>query len=132
MEAVSPIVWHGHVILLSWFFNTKMDVVTKVLDDRSNYYHLSTTATRTRGGRRYEMIRNGPVEPPLGVPVIVIVEATRYIIRHEAGGELAISPTQPDNFWAFLRSWGGEWMWELIEEESQDLTWLVDALRMHC
>ena len=59
----------------------------------------------------------------------VTVETTRYIIRHEPGGELAISPTQPDDFWTFLRSWGGELMWETTEDESQDLTWLVDALR---
>ena len=115
-------IWH-------WFYDATTDVVTQVLDDRSNYYHLSATATRTRGGQRYERIQTGPVGPPAGVPVSVTVETTRYIIRHEVGGELATSPTQPDNFWAFLRSWGGEWMWNSIEDENQDLTWLVDALR---
>jgi hypothetical protein len=31
--------------------------------------------------------------------------------------KLNIGPSlEPNNFWDFLRTWGGEWMWEGIED----------------
>ena len=35
------------------------------------------------------------------------------------GPPLSRGPQQPSNFWEFLRSWGGEWMWDGIKD-SQD------------
>jgi hypothetical protein len=40
---------------------------------------------------------------------------------------LARGPQQPSNFWEFLRSWGGEWMWDRVEDSQatkHDLSWL--------
>ena len=31
-------------------------------------------------------------------------------------------------FWEYLRSLGGKWMWDGVEDEGQDLQWLVDGL----
>ena len=63
------------------------------------------------------------------MPVSVTIETEQYILRHDTGDALAVAPSQPDDFWTFLRSWGGEWMWESVEDENQDLTWLVEALK---
>ncbi len=47
------------------------------------------------------------------------------------GPTLARGPQQPNNFWDFLRTWGGEWMWEGVEDgqaTKHDLSWLVQGM----
>ena len=39
---------------------------------------------------------------------------------------------QPADFWEFLASWGGEWMWEGIDDKQttkHDLTYLVEGMQ---
>jgi hypothetical protein len=40
--------------------------------------------------------------------------------------------SSPTDFWSFLESWGGTWMWEGIDEAQptkRDLTWLVEGMK---
>lgn len=40
-------------------------------------------------------------------------------------------PTQPEDFWAYLKSMGGEWMWEDIDMSqwtAEDLTWILEGI----
>ena len=65
----------------------------------------------------------------MGQPVsIAFVDSTsvRYL---GFGPSLESGPSQPSDFWDYLRSLGGEWMWDGVEEEGQDLQWLVDGLK---
>ncbi len=69
----------------------------------------------------------------LGAPTSVTTtfsEAT--VTKHNEGPVLAKGPKQPADFWEFLASWGGEWMWEGIDDSQatkQDLTWLVEGMK---
>ncbi len=38
-------------------------------------------------------------------------------------------PSTPKRLWDYLRYHGVEWMWDGVEEEDQDLAWLVDGVR---
>ena len=67
-------------------------------------------------------------ESPLGPPVLVERQSDGTIARKECGPSFVICTLQPEDFWEFLRSWGGEWIWENVEDECQDLRWLADAL----
>ena len=44
------------------------------------------------------------------------------------GPKLKVGPTKSDNFFAFLKTWKGAWMWNNIVNEGVDLCWVVDAL----
>jgi hypothetical protein len=51
-----------------------------------------------------------------------------HINQLNIGPTLARGPQQLSNFWNFLRTWGGEWMWEGIEDgqaTKHGLSWLV-------
>ena len=45
------------------------------------------------------------------------------------GPPLATGPSKPSDFWAFLRSWGGEWMWDSITGDKDDLGWIVQGMK---
>ena len=45
------------------------------------------------------------------------------------GPPLATGPSQPADLWTYLRTLGGEWMWDGIVDEQQDLQWLIDGVQ---
>ena len=65
---------------------------------------------------------------PLGLPVSIERRPDGTIAQKECGLSFAVGPLQSGEFWEFLRSWGGKWMWENVVDEGQDLRWLADAL----
>jgi hypothetical protein len=67
----------------------------------------------------------------MGHPVSVQGLDKTHIINLNIGPTLARGPQQPNNFWDFLRTWGGEWMWEGIEygqAKKHNLSWLVQGM----
>ena len=55
-----------------------------------------------------------------------------HVYKLNVGPHLARGPQQPSNFWEYLRNWGGEWMWEGIEDgqaTKSDLSWLVQGMK---
>ncbi len=54
------------------------------------------------------------------------------INRLNEGAPLAKGPLLPTDFWDFLNTWGGMWMWEGINENQptkHKLTWLVEGMK---
>ena len=50
----------------------------------------------------------------------------------EVGPAFAVRPSMPDDFWHFLKSHGGDWMWDKFygtPSSRRDLSWLVAAVR---
>ena len=66
---------------------------------------------------------------PVGVPATVSFVDANTIKFLGHGPPFTTGPSQPTDFWAYLRSLGGEWMWDGIVDEQQDLQWLVDAVK---
>ena len=113
-----------------WFYDGANDIVEEVTAEGGvAYYHAASARSRTRQGQLYTRIRSDPAGHPSGVPVTAERVEDTTIRCREVGPSLASSPSQPDDFWAFLCSWGGDWMWEHIEDEGQDIQWMVDALK---
>jgi hypothetical protein len=55
-----------------------------------------------------------------------------HVYKLNIGPTLARDPQQSSNFWEYLRTWGGEWMWEGIEEgqvTKSKLSWLVQGMK---
>jgi hypothetical protein len=44
------------------------------------------------------------------------------VTKLNEGPELATSLNQPADFWEFLYSWGGEWMWEGLDGDKTEMT----------
>lgn len=72
-------------------------------------------------------LRRATAALPMGRPLSVTVLSEREIICHEFGPKLANWSAEQHNFWMLLRSWGSDWMWDSMEDEEQDLTWVADA-----
>jgi hypothetical protein len=68
----------------------------------------------------------------MGQPVLVQGSDKTHINKLNIGSTLERGPQQPSNFWDFLRTCGGEWMWEEIEDgqaTKHDLSWLVQGMK---
>jgi hypothetical protein len=55
-----------------------------------------------------------------------------HVYKLNIGPTLTRGPQQPSNFWEYLRTWGGEWMWEGIEDDQatkSNLSWLVQGMK---
>lgn len=50
-----------------------------------------------------------------GQPILVILRPDGTVRPRDAGPSLAEGPTRSDDFWVFLESWGGTWMWDGID-----------------
>ena len=53
------------------------------------------------------------------------------MIKLHEGVPLAKGPLLPTDFWEFLDTWGGTWMWESIDDSQQskhNLSWLVEGM----
>ena len=95
-------------------------------EGRVHYYHRAN-ASSTRQGLQYVFVRSDH-GVATGLPLSVKVISEECIIRQSVGPPLASEPDLPNNFWLYLKSLGGEWMWEDINKhERKDIKWLVDA-----
>ncbi len=68
----------------------------------------------------------------MGRPVSVQGLDDKSVNIMNMGPPLSRGPQQPSDFWEFLRSWGGEWMWDGIEDSQdtkQDLSWLIEGMK---
>ncbi len=112
-----------------WFYNPASDVVEHKEGSTITIYELSQARRRTRSGQVYCAGEERTNAVPSGLPVTVERNPDGSITRKEVGPALAIRPTQPTDFWYFLRTWGGHWMWEEVVGDKEDLSWLVEAMR---
>ena len=96
-----------------WYTTPTTDLY-RIEDVVVHCYLPSQGAHRTRSIMAYtqtwkEKIREDHV---MGTPVSVRGLNDMHVNKMSTGPPLASGPQQPSDFWEFLRSWGGEWMWE--------------------
>jgi hypothetical protein len=53
----------------------------------------------------------------LGLPTSILRLSNLQVIKLNKGPALAGVPEKIMNFWDFLYSWGGTWMWEGIDND---------------
>ena len=113
----------------TWYYDVEHGIVEHKNGNVVEYYHLLQGRTRTRGEQLYVRTRTEKDKSPEGVPATVsFIDAnTINLLGH--GPPLTTGPSQPADFWEYLRLLGGEWMWDGIVNEKQDLQWLVKAVK---
>ena len=85
-----------------------------------------------RSGLRACLDRATPYRPCYGLAVSVQESTSIYVYKLNSGTTLAKGPQQPSILGGYLRTWGGEWMWDKIEDgqaTKSDLTWLVQGMK---
>ncbi len=65
---------------------------------------------------------------PSGAPCSVTIFDDKNVSLSSVGSKHAVSPAMPSDFWHYLLTWGGKWMWTNIVNEGPDLQWLYDAV----
>ena len=108
----------------TWFYDVENEVIDHVTSEGVEYYHLSASRTRTRGERIFARLRLEPGAVAMRVPVLVSPIDSTLVRYLGFGPPLVSGPSQPSDFWEYLRSLGGNWMWDGVEDEGQDLQWL--------
>jgi len=66
-----------------------------------------------------------------GLPILVTGFSVQQVIILSIGPALATETDARTGFWEFLHSWGGTWMWEVIEpgkDTLADVSWIVNGL----
>jgi hypothetical protein len=68
----------------------------------------------------------------LGRPTSVRVILLTRVSKLQEGPSLVNPPNKHTNFWDFIHSLGGSWMWEDInftQETTQDLQWIAKGMK---
>ena len=98
------------------------------------HYKLAAGLRFTRSTQTYHMSHKEPLISTMdhGLPISVTGLEIRQVVKLSTGPALATAADAHRGFWDFLHSWGGIWMWEVLEygkDTPVDLQWLVDSLR---
>ncbi len=62
------------------------------------------------------------------VPAHILPSPVGTILRRNIGPPLATITEEEKTFWEYLRSLGGDWMWENIHEGGIDVEWIKEAI----
>jgi hypothetical protein len=110
-----------------WYYNRQADVIQRVTEEGTVFY-AATGSRRTRGSHLYGRSHRALVQV-VGVPASVEHLAGGQVRLLHTGSKFAVTDDAVDrSFWEFLKSWGGEWMWEHIEDPYEDTAWMAEAL----
>ena len=116
-----------------WYLSSTDDLHR--IEDDFVYHYLPTQATRrTRSALEYNLTWKEKLrgDQKMGRPVSVRGLNDKSVSIMNTGPLFSRGPHQPSDFWEFLRSWGGEWMWDGIEDsqgKKLDLSWLIEGMR---
>jgi hypothetical protein len=66
-----------------------------------------------------------------GIPTSITGLSDQQVVKLFEGPALAKAPDKTIDFWEFLYSWGGKWMWKGIEagkDLSYDMSWVAEGM----
>ncbi len=69
---------------------------------------------------------------PLGRPSYVRAISLIKVNKLQDGPSFVNAPKEHTNFWDFICSWGGSWMWDNIDftqDTTQDLKWVAKGMQ---
>ena len=117
-----------------WYYREDSDDLLRVEGKTMFHYKPTAGFCLTRSNRTYHMTYEEPLSPAMdhGLPILVTGISVQWVIKLSIGPTLATETDTHTGFWEFLHSWGGTWMWEVIEpgtDTPEDVSWIVDGLR---
>ena len=106
-----------------WFYDARDDLLLHSTRDGSMIAYLAPEiGHHLRSRQIYHRLHAAGAIPAHVLPASVLVLSGRQVLRREIGPPLArLNPETPP-FWSYLRSLGGEWMWEHLVEGEIDVT----------
>ena len=118
-----------------WYKDTQTEQAYR--HEQGNYtFYLPCSDTRvTRRANQYRIAWSEMSDLPHNGRPISVEEYDEEIRPLQDGPYLAQKcPSKPDDFWEYLNSLGGSWMWQHVgtgeEWNKNDLTWLIDGIKM--
>ena len=117
-----------------WFYRPQDNNLQRI--DRGTVYHykLVTGHQGTRTTRMYHLIIREEVFSPatqLGSPTSILGFSNQQVVKHNEGPAFPQDPEEISNFWKFLHSWEGNWMWEGIDndhDKKSDMSWRAKGM----
>jgi hypothetical protein len=97
------------------------------------HYKLVMGHRRTRTTRMYHLVQEEALSPAtqLGSPTSISGFSNQQLVKLNKGPAFPQAPKKISNFWEFLHSWGGNWMWEGIDNDQDtksDMTWIAEGM----
>ena len=116
------------------WYNCSIDGLLRIEDGIVSYYLRAQSKRSMRSGLACTLAWKEPLRANhvIGKPASVQGLDETHVYKLNVGPHLAQGPQQPSNFWEYLSNWGGEWMWEGIEDgqaTKSDLSWLVQGMK---
>ena len=117
-----------------WYYRAASDDLQRVEGNTLFHYKPAAGLRFTRLTQTYHMSHEEPLLPKTdhGFPISVAGLAVHRVVKLSTGPALATVADARPRFWEFLHSWGGTWMWEVMEpgkDTPADIQWIVDGLR---
>jgi hypothetical protein len=117
-----------------WYYRASTDKLVRIEGTTVYHYRPATGSRFTRSTRLYHVSREEPFSPgtDVGLPISVVGLSLDQVTKLSKGPALASAATVHAEFWAFLHSFGGTWMWEVIKlgkDTPDGKMWIVDGLR---
>ena len=81
----------------------------------------------------YQLAQEEVLSPAtqIGLPTSTLGLSNQQVVKLNNGPAFPHAPKSIENFWEFLHSWVGNWMWEGIDDEqdtNSDTTWLAEGM----
>ena len=117
-----------------WYYRAATDKLVRVEGTTVYHYRPATGIRFTRSTRSYHVSHEEPFSPgtDVGLPISVVGLSLDRVTKLSEGPALTSAAAVHAEFWAFLHSFGGTWMWEVIktgEDTPNGEMWIVDGLR---
>ncbi len=96
-----------------WYYKAQEDNLQRIDGGTIYHYKLVLGYQHTQTMRMYHLVREKPFSPAvaLGLPTSTLGFSNQQVVKLSKGPALAQASGEIKNFWEFLHSWGGNWMW---------------------
>jgi hypothetical protein len=113
-----------------WYYNSSTDDLHRIEKGKVHHFLRTANYRRTRLSTSYDLAWEEDLLPTFkrGAPPFVLTYTNTKVNKLNKGVPFAKGPLLPTDFWEFLDTWGGTWMWESINDSQQymhKLSWLV-------
>ena len=120
----------------TWYYNSSTDDLHRIEKRKVHHYLRTANYRRTRSSTSYDLAWEEDLTPTFkrGTPTSVLTYTNTKVNKLNEGFPFATKPLLPTDFWEFLNTWGGTWMWENIDGSQQsklNLSWLLEGMKLN-
>jgi hypothetical protein len=114
-----------------WCYRADTDGLQQIKGNTIFNFNQSSGFRFTQATRKYHLTREEPLSPLViqGIPTSVTGLSDQQVVKLSKGPALAKSSDETMDFWEFLYSWGGRWMWEGVEAGKDlpyNMSWVAE------